>query len=177
MDDWKHESGLPGILKGSYMIYNPGIKSQYSFQAALCLGLRQTEWLFLTCHNHWIILRLVKEGSKPPFLAFSPLITMEDSSVPFRAFIGAVLSVVKGVVVEASMFDDSQTLDTIEEETPGEEGLPPPGSDGDDGSGEHRGPSGEGSTCSTSTSRRPATRSHPTPDDLNLTVRPSCALL
>ena len=155
------------------MIYNQGIKSQHAFQAALCLGLRQTEWLFLTCHNHWIILRLVKGGSKPPFLAFSPLITMEDSSVPFRAFLGAVLSVVKGGVVEASVFDDSQSLDTIEEEAPGEEGFPSPGSDGDDGLGGYRGPFGEGST-----GRRPATRAHPTQENLsiNLTVRPSRTL-
>ena len=147
------------------------INPHHAFQAALYLGLRQMEWLFLTCHNHWIILRLVKGGSKPPFLAFSPLITMEDSSVPFRAFIGAVLSVVEGGVVEASMFDDSQTLDTIEEEAPGEEGFPSPGSDGDDGSREYRGPSGDRST-----GRRPATRAHPIPDNFTLTVRPSCAL-
>ena len=93
---------------------------------------------------------------------------MEDSSVPFRTFIGAVLSVVKGGVVEASVFDDSQTLVTIEEEEPREEELPLPSNesnDGDDGSGEYRGSSGEGST-----GRRPGTRAHPNQDTLNLTV-------
>ena len=154
------------------MIYNQGIKSQrsqHAFQAALCLGLRQTEWLFLTCHNHWIILRLVKGGSKPPFLAFSPLISMEDTSVLFRAFLGAVLSVVKGRVVEASVFHDPQALDTIEEEAPDEEGFPSSGFDGDDGLGAYRRPSGEEPT-----GRRSGTRAHHTQDSLNLTVRPSC---
>ena len=125
------------------------------------------EWLFLTCHNHWIVLRLVKGGSKPPFLAFSPLITMEDTSVPFRALLGAVLSLVKGRVVEASVFSEPQTIDTIEEEAPGEEGSPSFGPDGNDDSGEYRCPSGEGSA-----GRRPGTRGHPAH---NLTVRPSCA--
>ena len=140
----------------------------HAFQAALHLGLRKKEWLFLTCHNHWIVIRLVTRDNAPPFLAFSPLISMEDSSVPFRAFLGAVLSAVKGVVVEASVFNDLQTPDTIEEEALGEEGFPPSGSDGDDGSGEYRGPSGEGAApC------LPATCGHPTQDTLNLTVRPS----
>ena len=90
---------------------------------------------------------------------------MEDSSVPFRAFLGAVLSVVKGGIVEASVFDDPQSLLTIEEEAPREAGSPLFGSDGDDGPGEYRSPSGEGSV-----GHRPATRGHPTRDSLNLTV-------
>ena len=171
MDRWQYKFGLPGVLECWYKIFHQGIKPHHAFQAALYLGLRQMEWLFLTCHNHWIVLRLVKGGSKPPFLAFSPLITMEDTSIPFRAFLGAVLSVVKGRVVEASVFDDPQTLDTVEEEAPGEEGFPSSGFDGDDGSGEYRGPSGEGST-----DRRPGTCAHPTQDTFNLTVRPSCAI-
>src|SRR5712691_2268300 len=123
------------------MISHQGIMSQHAFQAALYLGRRKKEWLFLTCHNHWIVIRLVRRDNDTPFLAFSPLITMEDSSVPFRAFFGAILTVVKGRAVEASVFDDPQTLDTIEE-APGEEGSSSSNSDGGDGSGEYRGPSG-----------------------------------
>jgi hypothetical protein len=63
------------------------------------------------------VIRLVS-GDRP-FIAFSPLITMNDSSDPFRVFLGAILSVVKGEVVEASIFDDGQTLDTINKGAPG----------------------------------------------------------
>ena len=170
VDGWQYKFGLPGILKGWYMIFHQGIKSQHAFQAALYLGLRQMEWLFLTCHNYWIVLRLVKGGSKPPFLAFSPLITMEDFSVPFRAFLGAILSVVKGGVVEASVFDGPQGLDTIEEEAPGEEGPAHISDDGDDCSGPYTGHPSLGPVA-----RRPPTRAHPVEDTLNLTVRPSCS--
>jgi hypothetical protein len=177
VDRWQYEFGLPDILKRSYIAFQQGIKPHrphHAFQAALYLGLRKKEWLFLTCHNHWIVIRLVTRDNAPPFLAFSPLFSMEDSSVPFRAFLGAILSV-KGGVVEASVLDDPQTLDTIEEEedAPGEEGFPSPGSDGDDDSGAYRGPPGEGST-----GRRPATRAHPTQENLsiNLTVRRSRTL-
>jgi len=175
VDRWQHKFGLPGILKGWYMIFHQGIKLikvQHAFQAALYLGLRKQEWLFLTCHNYWIIIRLVTRLTRDdePFLAFSPLISMEDSSVPFRAFLGAILSVVKGGVVEASEPDDSQTLLTIEEEEPRKEEPPLPSFDGDDGSGEYRDSSGEAST-----GRRPGTRANPAQDTLNLTVRPSCA--
>jgi len=87
----------------------------------------------LSCHNYWIVLRLVG-GGEPPFMAFSPQITMEDTSVPFRAFLGAILSVAKRGVVEARAFSDSQILDTIDEEED-EEGYPST-SDADNGSGE-----------------------------------------
>ena len=95
----------------------------------------------MTCHNSWIVVRLVGGGSDHPFLAISPLITVEDSSVPFRAFLGAILSDLKGVVVEASEFDDNQILEPIDK---GEEEGPPPVSDSDDDSGEYRGRSGQG---------------------------------
>ncbi|KAH8998498.1 hypothetical protein EDB92DRAFT_1835508 [Lactarius akahatsu] len=32
--------------------------SKVLLNAALHLGLREMEWLFLTCHNYWIICRL-----------------------------------------------------------------------------------------------------------------------
>jgi len=127
------------------------------FQAALYLGLRKTEWLFLSCHNYWVVFRLVKEDSQSAFLAFSPLITMkEDSSVPFRAFLGAILSVSNEAVVGASVFDNSQNLPTMDEEQgegegEGEEESPSSSGssfDADDGSGEYRGRSGQGSAGS-----------------------------
>jgi len=76
----------------------------------------------LSCHNYWIVFRLIRGGSKPPFLAFLPLITMEDSSVPFRTLFSAILSVVKGGVIEASVFDDTQILNIIDKEK--EKGFP-----------------------------------------------------
>jgi len=81
----------------------------------LYLGLRQMEWLFLTCHNCWIVCRLVRDDDHP-FLAYSPKISIEDSSEPFRAFLGAVLSVTKGVSVKSSAFNPDMQLDTIIED-------------------------------------------------------------
>jgi len=122
------------------MVSHQGIQSQHAFQAALNLGLRQKEWLFMSCHNYWIVFRLVRGGSKPPFLAFSPLITMEDSSVPFRTLLGAILSVVKGGVVDASVFDDNQILNTTnKKEEKGSEST----FDADGGSREYKGCSGQ----------------------------------
>jgi hypothetical protein len=94
---------------------------------------------------------------------------MKDSSVPLRAFLGAILSVVKGGVVELSVFDDLQTLDTIEEEAPKKEEFPPTPSDGDDDLGEYRG------TITSDEGRRPGTCANPAEDSLSLTVRPSRA--
>ncbi len=68
------------------------------------------------------------------------MITMENSSVPFRAFLGAILSVVKGKAVEASVFNREMELDTINEE---EEEESPSTPDADDGSGKYKGPGKE----------------------------------
>jgi hypothetical protein len=77
------------------------------------------EWLFLTCHNHWIVCRLVRDDDHP-FLAYSPKITIENSSEPFRAFLGAILSVTKGVSVESSAFNPEMEFDhTVGEEDEG----------------------------------------------------------
>ena len=73
-----------------------------ALQVALYLGLRNMEWLFLTSHNHWIVCRLVNDPHNP-FLAYSPSISIEDSSVPFRALLGAMLSVYNSVSVPASV--------------------------------------------------------------------------
>jgi len=94
------------------------------------LGLRKMEWLFLTCYNHWIVCRLVRDDDNP-YLAYSPAISIQESSEPFRAFLGAILSVVKDVPVESSAYNPDIKLDTIEKEK-------------DDGSGEYQGSSGRG---------------------------------
>ena len=49
-----------------------------------------------------------------PYLAYSPEFTIKDSSEPFRAFLGAILSVVRDVPVEGSTY--SSDMDAIEEE-------------------------------------------------------------
>ena len=73
------------------------------------------EWLFLTCHNHWIVCRLVKDDEHP-YLVYSPKISIDDSSEAFRAFLGAILSVGEAVQVEPSTYNSNMQLDTIEEE-------------------------------------------------------------
>jgi len=80
------------------------------------------EWLFLTCHNYWIVCRLVRDDDHP-FLAYSPIVSIKDSSEPFQAFLGANLSVLKGEGIEPSTFNPDMQLDTIIEET--NEGPPP----------------------------------------------------
>ncbi|KAH9017321.1 hypothetical protein EDB85DRAFT_2096490 [Lactarius pseudohatsudake] len=92
-------------------------------KAALYLGLRRMEWLFLTCHNNWIVCRLVSDKDNP-FLTFSPMFSIEGSSEPFRAFLGAILSVLEGTPVPASEFNPSMVLDTIPEEGKGGSKLP-----------------------------------------------------
>ena len=119
-------------------------------QAALYLGLRQMEWLFLPCHNYWIVCRLVRDDDHP-YLAYSPEITIKDSSEPFRAFLGAILSVVKDVPVERSAYSLDMELDIIEEE---EDEGPLPEDNIDDDSGVYQGSSGGRATTS-----HPATRS------------------
>jgi hypothetical protein len=73
------------------------------------------EWLFLTCHNHWIVCRLVRDDDNP-YLAYSPGISIQESSEPFRAFLSAILSVIKDVPVESSAYNPNIELVTIEEE-------------------------------------------------------------
>jgi hypothetical protein len=90
---------------------------------------------------------------------------MNDSSVPFRAFLGALLSVSKGEVVEASTFDDGQTLDTVDEGPSGSNRTLDP----DNGSGDH------GPPPKRPVGHRPITRSMAKSGGPMLTVRPSCA--
>ncbi|KIL63597.1 hypothetical protein M378DRAFT_659768 [Amanita muscaria Koide BX008] len=112
-------------------------------KAALCLGLRQMEWMFLTCHNYWIVCRLVRGDH--PYLVHSSEISIKNSSEPFRAFLGAILSVVQGVPVEPSTYSSDMKLDTIEEEEEDES----PFTD----SGTYRGSLGGRATTSNSATR------------------------
>jgi hypothetical protein len=107
-------------------------------QSALYLGQRKMEWLFLTCHNYWLVCRLVKDA-RHPFLAYSSMMSIEDSSEPFRAFLGAILSVVKGVTVQPSPFNLDVELDGVTEEVEVEDPDIVPGGDIDDSSGTYRG--------------------------------------
>lgn len=77
------------------------------------------EWLFLTSHNHWIICRLVSNAHNP-FLAYSPCISMEDSSEPFRALLGAMLSVYHNIPVLATVFSDNNVLEEDPREDQGD---------------------------------------------------------
>jgi hypothetical protein len=115
----------------------------------LYLGLRQLEWLFFSCHNYWIVCHLVKDDDCP-FLAYSPKISIRDSSEPFQAFLGAILSVVKGVSVESSTFNPHMELDTVLEE---EDDGSSPEDDIDDGSKMYRGGSSKGTATEPLTMR------------------------
>jgi hypothetical protein len=95
------------------------------------------EWLFLTCHNYWIVCRLVTHDAHP-FLAYSQMISIKDSSEPFRAVLGAILSVVQGASVDSSTFSPDMQLDTIVED------VDVPENDIGDDSGAYRGSSGRG---------------------------------
>jgi hypothetical protein len=103
------------------------------------------EWLFITCHNYWIICRLVKDEAHP-FLAYSSMMSIEDSSEPFRAFLGAILSVIQGVAVEKSLFDPDMELDIIKEDKDKDAGILLEDHI-DDGPGAYPGPSSTGTTA------------------------------
>ena len=112
--------------------------------------MKQKEWLFLTCHNYWVVCRLVKDDNHP-FLAYSSMISIKDSSQPFRSFLGAILSVTEGVSVDPSTFDPDMELDTIIEED--EDPSSPPEDDVSDGTGGY-----QGSSSQAATTERPLTR-------------------
>jgi hypothetical protein len=107
------------------------------------------EWMFLSCHNYWIICRLVRREDGELFLAYSPCSSIENSSEHFRAFLGAVLSVQNGVPVETSAFDPEMNLDNISAEM---DYAPFPEEDIISSSGT-RGPADVSSTVSTIPSR------------------------
>ena len=85
--------------------------------------------------------------------------------MPFRAFLGAILSVVKNLPVEPSAYNSDMELDIIKEE---EKDGPLPEDDIDDDSGAYHGDSGGRATTS-----YPATRSRKDENiDSDLIVRP-----
>ena len=100
------------------------------------------EWLFLTCHNFWIVCRLVRDDDHP-FLAYSPKISIKDSSEPFRAFLGAIIPALKGAHIEPSTFNSNMQLDTIIEEKEKDDG-PLPEDDIEGNSGAYPGSSIKG---------------------------------
>ncbi|KAI9465417.1 hypothetical protein BJY52DRAFT_1144063 [Lactarius psammicola] len=122
-------------------------------KAALHLGLRKMEWLFFTCHNYWIICRLVSGGDNP-FLAFSPMCSIENSSETFRALLGAILSVLGNIHVQPSEFNPNMVLDITPEE---EDDRHLPEDDTYDGSKPYR-----GGARTTNSSKVPTTRSRAT---------------
>jgi hypothetical protein len=114
------------------------------------------EWLFLTCHNYWIVCRPVKDDDHP-FLAYSPRISIKDSSEPFRAFLGAILSVLKDAHIEPSTFNPDMQLDIIIEDT--DEGLLPEDNI-DDRPGAYPGSSSKGGASEPPTTRYRSRASH-----------------
>jgi len=122
------------------------------------------EWLFLFCHNYWIVCRLVKDDNHP-FLAYSTITSIKDSSEPFRAFLGAILSVVEGIAVRPSTFDPDMELDTVMEEHD-DPGIVPEDGIGD-GSGACPGRS------STGTARDPRNCARDQATESGLMARPS----
>lgn len=115
------------------------------------------EWLFLTSHNRWIICRLVSHPHNP-FLAYSPSISIEDSSIPFRALLGAMLSVNNNVSVPASVLSPGVlVLDDIPEEDQGDGSVTEDGAN--DGSGSYVNSSDSSTSTITIPSNVPNTRS------------------
>jgi hypothetical protein len=93
------------------------------------------------------VCRLVRDDDCS-YLVYSPIISIEDSSEPFQAFLGAILSVVKDVPVESSAYNPDIQLNTIKDR--GAE----PENDIDDGSGAYRGSLGVGAATGPPTTLR-----------------------
>jgi hypothetical protein len=96
------------------------------------------------------------------------MISIEDSSEPFRAFFGALLSCVKGISVDASTFDPHMELDIITEQEEEDRGPPSEGDVGD-GSGAFRGRTSKGIVTEPTLARN---RARDVDNDSGLMVRP-----
>jgi hypothetical protein len=113
-------------------------------QAAVYLGLRKLEWLFLTCHNSWVVFRLTKVGNER-VLAYSPMIDISNSSLPFRTFLGATLSVIRNIPVRPTVLPVNAIMDMLPEDERNEErDAEPSDDDSDDESGSSYTPSTHG---------------------------------
>jgi hypothetical protein len=135
--EWTHSQSLmQKILAKVSMLFFVNYDASFNkyMQSALYLGLKQMEWLFLSCHNYWIVCRLVKDDNHP-FLAYSPLTSIENTSEPYRAFLGAILSDIKGIAVAPSPFNPDMELDSVVEEDKDKVPGIPPQDDIDHGSG------------------------------------------
>ena len=89
-------------------------------------------------------------------LAYSPVLEMANSSLPFQVCLAALLSVVKDVRVQQTIFPTDPALDTIDED-PNEDGSVSDGKS-DDRSDEYR-PSGGEMADGNDTTFPPVTRS------------------
>ena len=83
-----------------------------------------------------MVCRLVRDDNNP-YLAYSPVISIEESSVPFRAFLGAILSVIKDVSIESSAYNPNAELEEQDNGPLFEHDI-------DGGLGEYQGSSGRG---------------------------------
>jgi hypothetical protein len=139
---------------GSFVTYCT-ISYHKAAQIALYLGLRQKEWLFLSCHNSWIVFRLVNiDGNR--VLAYSPVLEMANSSIPFCAYFGVLLSIVENVPVQQTSFPADPILDMLDED-PDEDGGSISKSDSENPSDEYT-PPGGGSAGGDSATAPPMTR-------------------
>ena len=72
--------------------------------------------LFRSCYNYWIICHLVRGDDGKAFIAYSPMLSLEDSTKPFQALLGAILSVKHQVPVQTSTFNPDMELDDISDD-------------------------------------------------------------
>ena len=101
--------------------------------------------------------RLIRDDDKP-FLAYSPKISIKDSSEPLQTFLGGILSALKGVHIEPSTFNPDMQLNTIIEDV-----GPVPGDDIDDNPGAYLGSSGKGGKTNPPITRSRAGRDNAEP--------------
>jgi hypothetical protein len=100
------------------------------------------------------VLRLTKVGDER-VLAYSPMINISNSSIPFRAFLGAILSVFRNIPVRPTVLPATSIMDMLAEDEGDKEEDAEPSSDDDGGPSESYKPSahGIGSSQSTTGSR------------------------
>lgn len=73
-------------------------------------------------------------------LAYSPMLHIANSSIPFRAYLGALLSIVKGLPVAPPIFSIDNILETLPEADQDMDDDSFPNSNGEDGSGTYKTP-------------------------------------
>jgi hypothetical protein len=93
------------------------------------------------------VFRLTTVGDER-VLAYSPVIDISNSSIPFRAFLGAILSVIRNIPVRPTVLPVNAIMDMLPEDERDEE--EPSVDDYDDESGSYA-PSAHGTRSSQST--------------------------